>query len=184
MIKTRIALIFIIICICIALVFLLLIPYYKDVTFKANIGQLKSNAHYIQIAVERYTTDNCTYPIYPQQLEDDGYLDNSKLINPFTKKRMELIEYEPDKTFSAIAYIPLINNGYAYTYYVVALGPEGFEGHDIDDDGLGDNIVIACQCSCDRAYDPDCEEFYGKIRFPDQVPTLKEALKEVKWVWQ
>ena len=167
-----------------AIIYLVLIPNYKAARFKTKIGKLKSNAHSIQIAVERYSVDNCVYPKDPHQIDNEDYLGKLKLINPFTMQEMKLVQYKPDNTHSAIGYIPIIHNNYAFTFFIVGFGPEGYLGHDYDNNGEPDPIIIVLQSSCDYVYNPKCEEFYRIKSVWGPTPPFKEAIKELKWVWK
>jgi hypothetical protein len=148
------------------------------------VSQLKSYTHSVLIAVERYSVENCFYPIDPHQLETDECWGNLELINPFTSQKMELTEYEADNTYCAIGYIPLIYNGYAYSFYMVAFGPENYPGYDIDKDGEPDHIILTCASGSDRIYGPECEEYIQKIQGAGPSPPFEEAIKELKWVWK
>ena len=168
------------------LLFALFLPTYRQAKLIVKCAELKSNTHAIQIVMERYWADNCVYPEDPHLIESTGYLISSQLTNPFTDNPMELTTYDPDNYYSSIGYIPLVLEGHAFAYFIVTFGPQETPGKDINADGLPDHVIMVLQSGCD-CRNIDCEPFYSEhseIYETFEIPPIKDAIKDLKWVWR
>jgi type II secretory pathway pseudopilin PulG len=153
------------ICPCLAAIAL---PNYIKARDKAMEAEVKANAHTIQIALERYCTDQSGYyPPDTDSLLQYGYM-NSFPENPFTKDITKDIKFGTEPNAGELTYIPVKDDqDKIYGYYLFAYGCERTDGVDVDEDGVRDHVIIVLST-------PSSIYNYNESEFPKPKEVLDD----------
>ena len=138
---------------------------------KSKEAEVKSNAHAVQIALERCRIDhNGLLPTSLQELKPD-YLTVFP-TNPFTHQPTREIPFGSADYVGELTYVPYVKDGTVKGYYLLGYGNEKDAGLDVNLDGVNDHVIIVLQ-------NGDENESYSKQAVQESVvlPDLKDLLK-------